>query len=252
MTWRLNAPDWLIARPIAHRGLHDAAQGIIENSLAAARRAIEGHYAIECDVQSSKDGEAIVFHDKTLTRLLGVPGEIGTRRTQELTQCIYSGTSERVATLPDFLAAIGGRVPLIVELKSRFDDAPSLATRVAQLAENYAGPLALKSFDPQVLCSLRARRVTNPLGLVAQAQYTAEDWPELNERARKTLEALVDFPRGRPDFLSWHVGDLPHATPLLCRAGMGMKVIVWTVRTSAERALVAPWADQIIFEGFRP
>ena len=60
---------WLVARPIAHRGLHDAAKGIIENSLAAARAAIAGNYAIECDAQLSADGEAVVFHDDTLDRL---------------------------------------------------------------------------------------------------------------------------------------------------------------------------------------
>ncbi|MGC1863882.1 MAG: glycerophosphodiester phosphodiesterase family protein, partial [Methylocystis sp.] len=55
--------SWLIERPIAHRGLHDAANGIVENSLAAARAAVAGNYAIECDVQLSADGEAVVFHD---------------------------------------------------------------------------------------------------------------------------------------------------------------------------------------------
>lgn len=252
MAWRPNAPDWLMARPIAHRGLHDVSRGIIENSVAAARRAIERDYAIECDVQLSQDGEAIVFHDKTLARLLGMPGEIGALTAQDLARCAYTGSSERVATLPDFFEAIAGRVPLIVELKSRFDGDARLAARVAHLAETYAGPLALKSFDPQVLCSLRGLKVGTPLGRVAQAHYCAADWPELCDEARKTLEALVDFPRGQPDFLSWHVGDLPHAVPLLCRAGMGMKVMAWTVRDAAERDNALKCADQIVFEGFEP
>ncbi|MHB8884807.1 MAG: glycerophosphodiester phosphodiesterase family protein [Methylovirgula sp.] len=251
MTWQPNAPDWLIARPIAHRGLHDSARGIIENSLAAARRAIAKNYAIECDVQLSKDGEAIVFHDDSLPRLLGIPGEIGALTTQDLARCAYKGSSERVATLPDFFAEIAGRAPLIVELKSRFDGDARLAARVAQLAENYAGPLALKSFDPQTLHALREGVTERPLGLVAQAHYAAEDWPKLSASTRQGLEALTDFPRARPDFLSWHVGDLPHATPMLCRV-LGMKIMTWTVRNAAEQALTAQWADQIIFEGFEP
>ncbi len=250
MTRRLNAPAWLIARPIAHRGFHDSTQGIVENSLAAARRAIAKNYAIECDVQSSKDGDAIVFHDATLDRLLGLSGTIGALAAPEIARLAYKDSEERIASLSDFLAVIAGRVPLIVELKSRFDGDVRLPTRVAQLAEIYAGPLALKSFDPQVLCALRGLGVERPLGLVAQAHYAAADWPELDELARKNLEALVDFPRGKPDFLSWHVGDLPHAVPLLCRVGMGMKVMVWTVRTQAERAIAQQWADQIVFEGF--
>ena len=61
----INAPDWLTARPIAHRGLHDCGAGrAVENSVSAARAAIAQAFAIECDVQLSKDGEAIVFHEE--------------------------------------------------------------------------------------------------------------------------------------------------------------------------------------------
>ena len=63
------APDWLTARPIAHRGLHDRAASRPENTLAAARAAVAGGFAIECDVQLSADGEAMVFHDAALGRL---------------------------------------------------------------------------------------------------------------------------------------------------------------------------------------
>jgi glycerophosphoryl diester phosphodiesterase len=77
----VNAPAWLTARPIAHRGLHDRARGVIENSLAAADAAVAGAYAIECDVQISRDGEAIVFHDETLERLTTAQGRASTPAT---------------------------------------------------------------------------------------------------------------------------------------------------------------------------
>src|SRR6201990_1557512 len=66
---RMRAPDWLTARPVAHRGLHDRARGVIENMPGAALAAIEGNFAIECDVQLSADGEAMVHHDDALGRL---------------------------------------------------------------------------------------------------------------------------------------------------------------------------------------
>ena len=72
----MSAPGWLTERPIAHRGLHDQAAGIVENSLSAARAAIEAGFAIECDVQLSADGEAMVFHDFTLERLTGATGRL--------------------------------------------------------------------------------------------------------------------------------------------------------------------------------
>ncbi|MGE5389162.1 MAG: glycerophosphodiester phosphodiesterase family protein, partial [Hyphomicrobiales bacterium] len=70
------APDWLTARPIAHRGLHDALNGVVENSIAAARAAIAASYGVECDVQRTKDGDLVVFHDDTLERLTSRDGRV--------------------------------------------------------------------------------------------------------------------------------------------------------------------------------
>lgn len=253
MSWTVNAPLWLTARPIAHRGLHDAARGCVENSLPAARRAIARNYAIECDVQMSADGEALVIHDETLMRLVGIAGNLSALSAQDATQLVYKASRNpagRIATLSSLLAEIAGRVPLIIEIKSRFDGDARLATRVVELAAHYSGPLALKSFDPQVLRTLRDLHVSLPVGLVAQAHYTARDWPSLDETTRQALAALSDFASTRPDFLSWRLSDLPHAAPLLCRAGLGLPVMVWTVRTLQEQSLAARFADQIIFEGF--
>ena len=94
--------------------------------------------------------------------------------------------------------------------------------------------------------------IDRPLGLVAQARYDADEWPELTPRQQVEFETLREFSSVRPDFLSWHVGDLPHATPELCRSGIGMPVMTWTVRSEEDRMRAAIWADQMIFEGFEP
>jgi glycerophosphoryl diester phosphodiesterase len=116
----LNAPAWLTSRPIAHRGLRDDL-GIVENSIAAAAAAIAKNYAIECDVQCTKDGEAVVFHDFMLDRLTSVKGDIGAFAAAEVTRLAYRDDAGAIGALPDLLAAIGGRVPIIIEIKSRFD-----------------------------------------------------------------------------------------------------------------------------------
>jgi glycerophosphoryl diester phosphodiesterase len=59
--------NWLIERPVAHRGLHG--NGVIENTLGAARAAVDANCAIEVDVQLTADNEVVVFHDDTLDRL---------------------------------------------------------------------------------------------------------------------------------------------------------------------------------------
>jgi glycerophosphoryl diester phosphodiesterase len=246
----IHAPDWLTARPIAHRGLHG--QGIVENSAASARAAIAAGYAIECDIQASRDGEAMVFHDATLERLTPMNGRFDAYDAGTLAEIIYEESNETIVSLSAFLAVVAGRVPVIVELKGEFDGDLRLAERTMAIVADYPGPVALKSFDPGPMAHLRAKGVTCPLGLVAEASYAPEAWPELSGAQRAALTDWRDYPDVDPDFLSWNAADLPHAVPLLCRKGIGMPVMTWTIRSASERERVAPWTDQIVFEGFAP
>lgn len=245
-----NAPAWLTAQPIAHRGLHDVAKGIVENTLGAAEAAIRGGFAIECDVQLSRDGEAMVFHDDTLSRLTRARGALIERTVAEIQAAPFRHGDERVPTFPQLLARIAGRTPLICELKSRFDGDMRLADRVAALARQYGGPLAFKSFDPAPIAHLRARHAgTGPLGMVAQASYRGRYWRDLSSAQKESCAAFLHYPETRPDFLSWSVDDLPHSTPFLLRELQGLPVMVWTVRTPEQRRAASRWADQVVFEG---
>ncbi len=247
--------DWLVARPIAHRGLHDRTAGRIENSPAAARAAVAQGFAIECDVQLSADGEAMVFHDFRLDRLTAATGAVAGRTAADLARLRLEGSDDPIPTLPAFLDLIADRVPLVVEIKSAFDGDLRLARRVADIARARTAPIALKSFDPVVIADLRASGAAGPdvpLGMVAEARCEGADWENLAPDLRRELPALVDYVKTRPDFLSFRVDDLPHAAPHLFRAALAKPVMTWTVRTPAQRERAARWADQIVFEGFLP
>jgi glycerophosphoryl diester phosphodiesterase len=248
----MTAPAWLTARPIAHRGLHDRARGIVENTLSAAEAAIAVGFAIECDVQDSADGEAVVFHDFTLDRLTDRQGPVRDRTAAELTGLALAGSADRIPTLRAFLERVGGRVPVVVEIKSRFDGDLTLTKRTAEVAAAYAGPIALKSFDPTVVEALRRAAPDLPRGIVAQARYDDREWQDLSEKTRHAMANLLHLPRTQPDFVSWRVGDLPLAAPFLCRHLGRMPVITWTVRTDDDRRRAAIHADQMVFEGFVP
>ena len=253
----MNAPDWLTARPIAHRGLHDCGRGaIVENSPSAAKAAMARLYAIECDVQMSGDGEAMVFHDFTLERLTERSGRVDGLLARELQETRLRGGADAIATLPEFLAIIGGVTPLVCEIKSRFDGDMRLAERVSACAAAYDGPMCIESFDPQVMAHLRAKRSHLqiehvPLGMVAMANYDQEncEWSNLDSHAKHALAHFLHFEQTRPDFLSYGLHGLPHAVPHLCRVGLGMPVTIWTVRTEAERQLALRHGDQIVSEG---
>ncbi|MCJ2144084.1 glycerophosphodiester phosphodiesterase family protein [Methylobacterium sp. E-066] len=247
------APDWLTARPIAHRGLHDRAAGRPENTLAAACAAVAGGFAIECDVQLSADGEAMVFHDPALGRLTEASEAIGTKSAAELGALAVAGTSETIPTLTDFLAAVAGAVPVVIEVKSRYDGDPRLATRAAAIAAAYSGPVALKSFDPQVVAALRDLcPPAIPRGIVAETTQDDPAYAGMPWATRRALSNLLHFSDSRPDFLSWRVDDLPCAPTYLCRLLSRIPVMAWTVRTEDQRARAGAHADQMVFEGFVP
>ena len=241
---------WLTARPIAHRGLHGLAPGVVENCPRAFEAAIAGNYAIECDVQPTADGEAIVFHDATLDRLTTASGRVDEQTAASLKATAFRTTDDRMITLPELFAQVAGRVPLVVEIKSEFDGKLELTRRVAALAAAYRGPLALMSFDPGPISWLRNNAPGLVRGIVAESHYAGAHWARLPGRLRTDLASLGHLDRTDPHFLSWRVADLPNAVTDQFRSTLGRPVICWTVRTDDERVIGARHADQVTFEGY--
>ncbi|WP_439575036.1 glycerophosphodiester phosphodiesterase family protein [Phreatobacter sp.] len=243
---------WLTARPIAHRGLHSAGAGVLENCPAAFVAAIDGNYAIECDVQPTADGEAVVFHDATLDRLTQATGRVDARTAAELKALSFKATGDRMVTLGELFDLVAGRVPLVVEIKSEFDGRLDLTRRVATLARNYLGPLAIMSFDPGPIAWLKQEAPGLVRGIVAESTYSGSHWSRMHPVMKQELAALAHFPQTDPHFLSWRVADLPNAATVLYRHALKRPVICWTVRTDDERVIAARHADQVTFEGYRP
>ncbi|MGO4404721.1 glycerophosphodiester phosphodiesterase family protein [Bosea sp. RAF48] len=248
-------PDlgWLVARPIAHRGLHDLAAGVIENSSSAAQAAIASGFGIECDVQLTADGEAVVFHDFVLDRLTGESGAVVERKAEALSAITLKGSGDRIQTLSAFLDLIGGRVPVVIEIKSRFDGDLALTRRTVEVVAGYRDhPIVIKSFDPAIVTALREIAPEIPRGIVAMNAYDYGDYDKLSAERKHALANLLHFTESRPHFLSWKVTDLESAAPYLCRNVLGLPLMSWTVRTPEERQRAARFADQMVFEGFRP
>lgn len=245
-------PDWLVARPIAHRGFHNKARGVIENSPSAAEAAIARGFAIECDVQITADGEAMVFHDEALARLALTEGAMRDIKAEDARRLRLGGSSDNVPTLGDFLAQIAGRTPLIIEIKSNFDGDMALLQRVAAVIATYDGPVAIKSFDPDIVGEAATLCPGVPRGIVAQSTYDYAEWTELPRARVHDLANLLHVPHSRPDFVSWRVSDLPCAAPFLCRHLGQMPLMTWTVRTPEQRAIATQHADQMVFENFVP
>jgi glycerophosphoryl diester phosphodiesterase len=248
----MRAPDWLTARPVAHRGLHDAARGIIENMPGAVQAAIAGNFAIEVDIQLAADGEAMVHHDDALGRLTEGSGALLGKTAAELKAVPFKNTAERMMTLGDLCTLVAGRVPLVIEVKSHFDGDRKLVSRMAEVLAAYSGPAVGMSFDPDQVLALRELIPSRARGIVAEREYTESEWPEASPEQRRGMTHLRHAFRTRPHFVAYWVNELPAAAPWIARNVFGLPLLTWTVRTPEQRARAGRYADQMIFEGFVP
>lgn len=243
-----SALDFLVQRPFAHRGLHDEAAGVPENSLAAFDRAIEAGYGIELDVRMTRDANVIVFHDATLDRMTEATGEVRKRAATDLRRIKLKSSAETLQTLADVLDHIHGRTPLLIEIKATGRRYVPACVAVRHALEGYRGPVAVMSFHPSVPCWFAKHAPRLVRGLV----MTEEDGRSLSPYAlRKRLRRQLLTWRAKAHFIAYDIRRLPSPFAAAARHH-GLKLLTWTVRGDAAHALAATCADQVIFEGALP
>lgn len=242
---------WLIC-PIAHRGLHDASRGVIENTLPAIEAAIAHGYGVEIDVRAARGGEPVVFHDAALDRLTRAAGPVAAVSPDALRAIPLRGTGARIPTLDELLTQVAGRAPVLIEIKSDWSGDGSFAIRVAEIMRAHRGYTAAMSFDPAPMAAFRKAAPELPRGLVAERFDNANYWNKLGAVRRFTMRNLLSAARVQPHFIAYDIRALPAFAPELGRRMLGWKILTWTVRTEAERIRAARHADAMIFEGFLP
>ncbi|AWM87306.1 glycerophosphodiester phosphodiesterase family protein [Microvirga sp. 17 mud 1-3] len=250
----MSTPSWLVAKPIAHRGLHNKAEGILENTISAAEAAIARGFPLELDVQLTADNEAIVFHDFELDRLTGQTGLVAERKLSELVGIDITGAKggDRIPSLKEFLAKVAGRTPLVVEIKSKFNGDMRLTKRTIEVLADYSGPFVVKSFDPDIVAYLRQHAPNITRGFIGELEYASKSDNFLSPEQKHRMANLLHFDETQPQFLSWRVKDLPCASTYLSRLLGHIPVMTWTVRNPEDRARAEKHADQMVFEGFLP
>ena len=232
--------NWLTARPIAHRGFHDLNKTCWENTLSAFDAAASRGYAIECDVHLTHDGEVIVFHDNDLKRLTGEEGYVWQRTAAEFAAMRIGGTGDHPPTLAEMLETVGGRVPLVIELKGIPGHDDGLVAKVGKLLSRYRGKAAIMSFDHWLIRDFKKHAPGIPAGLTA--------WGD------KEHEVEMHFPMLAHGiaFTSYSVVHLPNPFVTFVRQRLDLPVITWTVRDQPMVEKTFAEADQMTFEGFEP
>lgn len=232
-------PEWLTQWEYAHRGLH--CDGVPENSLEAARAAIEAGMGIECDIQRSFDDQPMVFHDWELDRLTTGSGLVEDGTCGDLEQITFRENGGSIPSLATLLEVVGGRVPLLIEIKSKPDyDVEWSCVSVANVLKDYSHPHAVMSFDPRVATWFRQNSAETVCGLVMREDemgYTQ------TREARRDALAIA-----QPDFLAYHIAAIPNPWVSTLRGG-GLPILSWTVNSPETRKRALENVDALVVEG---
>lgn len=250
----MRLPSEFLTRPIAHRGLHDAKIGRVENSPAAVAAAVAAGFGVEIDLQLSSDGCAMVFHDDDLKRLTGRSGLPRDFTAKELTKMPLLGGDETIPDLPSVLDFVASDAPLLIELKDQTGTLGPSCGRLEQATMRalcgYEGPVAIMSFNPSMIAQFHEIAPNIPCGLVTDG-FTGSDWPAVPPHRAARLAQIQDFHTSGACFISHNHDDLAAAPVQRLRAS-GVPVLCWTIRSQAAAERALGLSDNITFEGYLP
>ena len=233
--------NWLLKKPIAHRGLHN--ESTPENSMAAFKAAVDADFPIEIDVQITKDKVPVVFHDDNLERLTGLKKRVTRVKFRDLMKLSIEGTDLHIPTLKEFLEFIGGRVPILVELKKN-RGSRGIERVVVEMLQKYVGEFAIQSFHP---IAIRKVRKLDPALYCGLLSSKLEEMKLMFLKKAAVKNARLFF-MAKPDFVSFEINSFPNDRVKRFREELKLPIIGWTIKTKEDVERAREYCDGIIFE----
>lgn len=233
--------DWILKKPIAHRGLHNSK--IPENSIAAFEAAIEAGCPIEVDVQLTKDKIPVIFHDDVMTRLTGLKKRVTRVFFADLMNLRLEKTDHRIPTFREFLDFVNGRVPILIEVKKN-RGSKGIEKIVTDMLKDYKGDYAVQSFHPFAIRNIRKLNPEIYCGLLSSKLSDMRLF-FLQKAAVKNARL---FFIAKPDFVSFEINSFPNNRVNKFRREMKLPIIGWTIKTKEDIESACKYCDGIIFE----
>lgn len=232
--------EWVLAKPVAHKGLWAPGSQRPENSLAAFAAAANAGHPIELDVQLSADGRVVVFHDYTLSRMTGRGGRLAEMPLAQLRQARLMGGSETIPELADVLNLVDDRVPLFVEIKNE-GEVGKLEDAVAKHLSAYGGRAVVMSFNPYSLARV-AKTAPRIIRGQLSGSFNNEDlaWYKVF-----ILRNLLMNRVSKPDFIAYEIAQMPNAVTRM-QKWRGRPLVGWTAQTPAQYRRMRDYCDQLI------
>ena len=238
--------SWIKETPIAHRGVHT--KGIPENSLSAFENALKNNYAIELDVQFTKDKEVVVFHDENLKRMTNDTRNIEDVNYDELKNLRLDNTNEIIPTLEEVLELVDSKVAILIEIKD-CKDYIELSEKTYEILKGYEGNYAIQSFNPFIL-----EWYKNNASEVIRGQLSGtftEGSESLNSFEKFVLKNMLLNFKSKPNYIGYELEGIPKSKLESLRK-KGVPIIVWTVKNKEDMEKAYKYSDNITFENFLP
>jgi len=238
--------SWIKETPIAHRGVHT--KDIPENSLSAFENALKNNYAIELDVQFTKDKEVVVFHDENLKRMTNDTRNIEDVNYDELKNLRLDNTNEIIPTLEEVLELVDSKVAILIEIKD-CKDYIELSEKTYEILKGYEGNYAIQSFNPFIL-----EWYKNNASEVIRGQLSGtftEGSESLNSFEKFVLKNMLLNFKSKPNYIGYELEGIPKSKLESLRK-KGVPIIVWTVKNKEDMEKAYKYSDNITFENFLP
>ena len=213
---RCKKTDWLFNVPIAHRGICDAR--ICENSIESFEECVRKNVAIEADFVWFK-GEVRCYHSDKASNKLGQP-----------TSCAEKIPIEDSLTLKEFLEVVGGKVPVIFDIKDAHFSNRRLEIAMMEELKNYKGKFVVQSFNPRVVNWFKLNYPKIHRGQVGHSLRGLR-----NKVPNPVLVAanFLLFYTGHPDYIVYDLDKNVHILPTF-NSIVGLPVIGYAPKSEKE------------------
>lgn len=226
----------------AHRGLH--CENVSENSLAAFERTCEHGYGIELDVQFTKDKQIVVFHDDNAVRMTGRDALIRNLTLEEVRALKLKDDDSGIPTFAEVLAAVNGRVPLLVEIKT-CPGVKELTRATVDMLREYKGDYIVESFNP--ICVAELRKYA-PEIIRGQLVTGRKDYKDQSGVVAFLLSQLMLNVIARPDFIAYNAKAPVTAGMQLQKKLFRTPLAAWTITNAVQVVQLSKDGIMPIFE----
>lgn len=238
---------WIRNGLIAHRGLHTIDKTVPENTLLAFENAIKRGYGIEFDINVMKDGTVVCFHDPDFKRLCGVDKPLSELNFDEISSYRILNSDEHIPSLKEVLDFVGGKVPLLIELKPLGDNS-LLCSRFMEVMKDYKGVWAMHSFHPMTVYWFKKNHSEIIRGQVTE--YFNDD-PKMKRITKWIMKSMILNIFTKPDFINYGVKDMPNKY-IDRQMKRGMTVIGYASQSQEQFDMVKKHYHNSVFEYFLP